>query len=213
MLITEPYSIQAQIWPTQGRYILAQHDDATVIVYQAYNSAIGQFAVAQQRLGGEFDYGRMSWIKTNFLWMMHRSGWGTKDNQQVILALRLRREFFETLLAQAVSTTWEREQFVTQEAWANAARQSPVRVQWDPDYDPWGHPLQRRAIQIGLKGTVLEAFGQRELLEVLDISAFVAEQRVRLTKPDETPLLTPRERVYYPVDSAIATRLGLADHG
>ncbi len=161
MLITEPYSIQAQIWPTQGRHILAQYDDATVIVYQAYNSAIGQFAVAQQRLGGEFDHGRMSWIKMSFLWMMHRSGWGTKHNQQVILALRLRREFLELLLAQAVPTLWERNQFTSQEAWANAARQSPVRVQWDPDYDPKGHPLQRRAIQIELKTAALEAFGQR----------------------------------------------------
>jgi len=211
MLITEPYLSQAQIWLTQDRHILAQYDDATVIVYQVYNPAIGHYAVAQQRLGGEFDYGRMSWIKTNFLWLMHRSGWGTKDNQQVILALRLRREFFEALLAQAVPTSWERNQFTTQEAWANAVRRSPVRVQWDPDYDPWGHPLQRRAIQIGLKGTVLGVFGQRELLEVLDISAFLAEQRVRLTKPDETLLLTPRERVYCPADSAIAARLGLAN--
>ena len=44
---------------------------------------------------------------------MHRSRWGTKENQQVILALRLRREFFEILLAQAVSTTWERQRFAT----------------------------------------------------------------------------------------------------
>ncbi len=213
MLITEPYFTQAQHWPTQGRHILAQYDDATIIVYQAYSPAIGHFAAAQQRLGGEFDYGRMSWIKTNFLWLMHRSGWGTKDNQQVILALWLRREFFEALLAQAVPTSWERNQFTTQEAWANAARQSPVRVQWDPDYDPKGHPLQRRAIQVGLKGAVLEAFGQREILEVLDISAFVAEQRVHLTAADGSALLTPQERVYYPADPAIAARLGLAEHG
>ena len=209
MLITEPYSVQAQIWPTQGRHILAQYDDPTIIVYQAYNPAIGHYATAQQQLGGEFDYGRMSWIKTNFLWMMHRSGWGTKDNQQVILALRLRREFFEILLAQAVSTMWERERFATQEAWANAASRSPVRVQWDPDYDPWGHRLQRRAIQIGLKGAALEAFGQCELLEVIDISAFVAEQRVHLTAADGAALLTPRERVYYPAYTAIAAWLGL----
>ncbi len=155
----------------------------------------------------------MSWIKPNFLWLMHHFGWRTKEDPQGILALRLRREFFELLLAQAVPTAWERAQFVTQEAWANAVSRSPVRVQWDPDYDPWGHPLQRRAIQIGLKGAVLETFGQRELLEVLDISAFVAEQRVRLTMPNEAPLLTPRERVYCPADPAIATRLALAKHG
>ena len=209
MLITEPYLTQVQIWPAQGRHILAQYDDATIIVYQAYSSDIGHFAVTRQQFGGAFNYARMSWIKTTFLWLMYRSRWGVKENQQIILALRLRREFFEILLAQAVSTTWERQRFATQEAWANAASRSPVRVQWDPDYDPWGQPVQRRAIQIGQKGTVLEAFGQRELLEVLDISAFVAEQRVHLTAVDGAALLTPRERVYYPADPTITARLGL----
>jgi len=60
---------------------------------------------------------------------------------------------------------------------------------------------------------VLEAFGQRELLEVIDISAFVAEQRVHLTAADGAALLIPRERVYYPADPAITARLGLAEHG
>lgn len=211
MLITEPYLTQAQMWPAQDRHILAQYDDATVIVYQAYNPAVGHFAATRQQLGGAFNYARMSWIKTNFLWLMHRSGWGTKENQQVILALRLHREFFDALLAQAAPTSWERDWFATQEAWANAVSLSAVRVQWDPDHDPWGRTLQRRAIQIGLKGEALEAFGRHELLEMLDISEFVAEQRARLTMQDGTALLTPRERVYYPADPAIVARLGLAE--
>jgi hypothetical protein len=41
----------------------------------------------------------MSWIKPGFLWMMYRSGWGTKSGQQVVLAVRLPREFFDHLLA------------------------------------------------------------------------------------------------------------------
>src|SRR4051794_29690087 len=44
----------------------------------------------------------MSWVKPNFLWMMYRSGWGAKEGQEVTLALRLRRQFFDALLAQAV---------------------------------------------------------------------------------------------------------------
>ena len=31
----------------------------------------------------------MSWIKTSFLWMMHRSGWGTKENQERILQINI----------------------------------------------------------------------------------------------------------------------------
>ncbi|WP_287277994.1 MULTISPECIES: DUF4291 family protein [unclassified Okeania] len=26
----------------------------------------------------------MSWIKTNFLWMMYRSAWGSKTGQEII---------------------------------------------------------------------------------------------------------------------------------
>jgi len=48
MLITEPYLAQTQVWPAQGRHILAQYDDATIIVYQAYSSDIGHFAVTRQ---------------------------------------------------------------------------------------------------------------------------------------------------------------------
>lgn len=44
MMITEPYREQVKIWPREGRHILAQFDDETVIVYQAYNLAIGRYA-------------------------------------------------------------------------------------------------------------------------------------------------------------------------
>ncbi len=45
----------------------------------------------------------MSWIKTNFLWMMYRSGWGTKPDQEIILAIRLKTTFLDSVLTQAVS--------------------------------------------------------------------------------------------------------------
>ncbi|WP_256359170.1 DUF4291 family protein [Candidatus Marithrix sp. Canyon 246] len=53
--------------------------------------------------GGDFKYTRMSWIKTNFLWMMYRSGWGTKPDQEIILAIRLKTTFLDSVLTQAVS--------------------------------------------------------------------------------------------------------------
>lgn len=90
-LKTQPYLEQREIWPQSGRHILAQYDDDTVVVYQAYNSAIGHFAARNGNFGGDFKMSRMSWIKPNFLWMMYRSGWGTKPDQEVTLAVRLRR--------------------------------------------------------------------------------------------------------------------------
>ncbi len=210
-LATEPYREQVNLWPKEGRHILAQYDDETIVVYQAYCPAIGRYAVEKGSFGGDFSYARMSWVKPNFLWMMYRSGWGTKEGQEVTLALRLRRAFFDSLLAQAVLSSWDHEQFGSEQEWSRAVRRSSVRLQWDPDHHPSGAKLERRAIQLGLRGETLEAFGQRELVEVLDVSDFVAEQRERLSSDDVSGLVTPRERVYRPADLAVAARLGLAE--
>src|SRR5258706_2991300 len=101
-LQTEQYLTQSKRWPASGRHILAQFDAETVVVYQAYRPAIGRFAAQQQRFGGEFSLNRMSWIKPNFLWMMYRSGWGTKEGQEVALAVRLRRARLGKILPPAV---------------------------------------------------------------------------------------------------------------
>ena len=209
MIALEPYSEQVKVWPQVGRHILAQFDDTTVVVYQAYRPAIGRYAVEHGRFGGDFSLSRMSWIKPNFLWMMYRSGWGTKEGQEITLALRLRREFFDSILETAVPSTWDRERFVSEDDWSKAVSHSSVRLQWDPDHDPSGTKVVRRAIQLGLRGEVLELFAQRELVEVIDLSGFVAEQRSRLSPAGVSGLVTPRERVYRPADPRLASRLGL----
>jgi hypothetical protein len=209
-LIFEPYPEQVEAWPKAGRHILAQFDSESVIVYQAYNPAIGRFAVEHGRFGGDFSFSRMSWIKPNFLWMMYRSGWGRKENQEVTLALRVRRTFFDALLADAVPSSWDRDLHATPEEWSRAVGRSAVRLQWDPDHHPKGAKLDRRAIQLGLRGPALEAFGTTELLEVVDLSGFVAEQRAVLESRGVSALVTPRERVYAPADPATAARLRLA---
>ena len=79
-IVYEPYAEQVKVWPRDGRHILAQYDDKIVVVYQAYNPAIGRYAVEHGRFGGDFSFARMSWVKPNFLWMMFRNGWGTKEN-------------------------------------------------------------------------------------------------------------------------------------
>jgi hypothetical protein len=211
-LLTEQYIEQVKVWPREGRHILAQFDDETVVVYQAYRPTIGLFAAKHGIFGGDFSYSRMSWIKPNFLWMMYRSGWGTKENQEITLALRVRRVFFDTLLAAAVPSSWDREQFTTEAEWSQAVAQSSVRLQWDPDHHPSGAKLERRAIQLGLRGDILQAFGKRELVEVIDLSDFVAELRERLSSGGVSALITPRERIYRPADSAVASRLRLAEN-
>jgi hypothetical protein len=214
VLLTERYVNQSGTWPKSGRHILTQADDEGVIVYQAYKPSIGRYAVKHGCFGGEeFGYSRMSWIKTNFLWMMYRSGWGMKPGQEVTLAIRISRKFFDDLLAQAVESTFPAGKYSTQEEWQKAIHLSSVRLQWDPDHHPSGAPLERRALQLGLRGQSLEKFGKHEILEIFDISSFVAEQRENITKPRLPDLLTPVERIYIPDDEAIRLRIGLDQEG
>ena len=154
MLLTERYIDQVDHWSKFGRHILAQFDADLVIVYQAYRPSIGQFASEHGYFGGDFSYSRMSWIKPNFLWMMYRSGWGTKPGQEVTLAIRIRRSFFNNLLAQAVESIFTDSQYQIYEEWHKAVVSSSVRMQWDPDHHPRGADLPRRALQLGIRGRV-----------------------------------------------------------
>jgi hypothetical protein len=211
-LETEPYVEQVMRWPSAGRHILAQFDETSVVVYQAYKRSIGEFAAKNGFLGGEFGYGRMSWVKPNFLWMMFRSGWGTKESQEVTLALRMKREAFDAILSQAVASTFGGVTgiFATETEWKAAVARSEVRLQWDPDHHPSGAPLERRAIQLGLRGDTLRLYGRDWLLGIEDISEFVRAQRAHVEARAYDRLLTPRERVY-PVRDDAATCLGITN--
>ena len=209
-LITEPYLVQKGRWPQQGRHILAQFDDESVVVYQAYNPAIGHFAARNGYFGGGFGMGRMSWIKPNFLWMMYRSGWGTKENQEVTLAVRLRRDAFDEILRRAIHSSFVPESYSSQDDWKRAVAGSDVRLQWDPDHGPSGNPLERRAIQLGLRGDVLAKYAREWLLGIEDISDFVAEQRAN-AKSSFDRLVTPKEDVYAVALQGVAARLGVLE--
>jgi hypothetical protein len=209
-LVTESYTTQKARWPTSGRHILAHFDAESVVVYQAYSPAIGHFAAHHGYFGGGFSLGRMSWIKPNFLWMMYRSGWGTKEGQEVTLAVRLRRGAFDEILRQAVHSTFVSEVYGSEDAWKRAVAGSDVRLQWDPDHGPSGNPVQRRAIQLGLRGEVLARYAKEWLLEIRDISDFVSEQKANAVAPYER-LVTPSEDVYPVADPQVAGRLGVSD--
>ncbi|WP_437570404.1 DUF4291 domain-containing protein [Sorangium sp. So ce542] len=209
-LVLEPYAAQAARWPAAGRHILAQFDAETLVVYQAYRPSIARHAALHQRLGGpEFSFGRMSWIKPNFLWMMYRSGWGTKPDQEAVLAIRLRRAGFDAILAAAVPSSFVPELYPDQEAWNRDLKRSDVRLQWDPDHHPSGAPVERRAIQLGLRGAALRRFAEEWTVGVEDISELVAEQREALRGRGTSGLVIPREEVYWPAEAEGARRVGL----
>jgi hypothetical protein len=210
-LRTEHYLTQLKRWPAIGRHIMAQFDAETLIVYQAYRPAIGLYAAQHGRFGGEFSFNRMSWIKPNFLWMMHRSGWGAKEGQEITLAVRLRRTGFDEILQQAVHTSYVPDVYGSPEDWKVRLAEPSVRLQWDPDHDPQGGKVERRAIQLGLAGALLRKYAQEWVVNIEDISGFVAEQRAHAEADGWANLVTPREEAYPIMNSRIAQRIGV-DH-
>lgn len=205
----ERWNLQNDRWPRTGRHILAQYDSTSVVVYQAYRPEIGRFAAVHGFFGGEFSLSRMSWVKPNFLWMMYRNGWGTKPGQEVTLAVRIRREAFDSILAHAIHSSFAPDVYATFDDWKRAVAASEVRLQWDPDHGPTGDPLQRRAIQLGLRGQVLKRFSREWIVAIEDISEFVAEQRNAAMENGCQNLETPREDVYPVSDRSVVNRLGL----
>lgn len=208
-LLTEAYLTQVDRLPKVGNHILAQFDEDSIVVYQAYRPAIGKFAATQGYFGGEFSFEHMSWIKPNFLWMMYRSGWGTKAEQEIILAIWLKRSAFDDILALAVHSKFVPEIYASEAEWKKAVQGSNVRLQWDIDHHPSGAKLARRAIQLGLRGDVLKAYAREWIIYIEDISEFVQQQHQNVLSGC-TQLITPSETVYPVLNLDTTIKLGLA---
>jgi len=209
-LTTEKYIDTLDVLPQSGQHIQAHQQGDYMVVYQAYKPAIAAFAVKNQYLGGNhFSYSRMSWIKPNFLWMMFRCGWASKDNQENVLAIWLEKKDFDSILQQAVISSFNRDFYNTQEEWQADLDNKEVRLQWDPDHDPHGRKLTRRAMQIGMKGDVLEAFGKSYVRHIEDITSFVKEQKTYVEKQRLENLSVPVERVYRPLDIELCKKIGI----
>ena len=205
-----PYLEQRRTWPAHGRHILAQYDDDTVVVYQAYAPAIADWAVQNQRFGGPWSFSRMSWIKPNFLWMMYRCGWATKPKQERVLAVRITRVGFDTILSRAVESSYRPELHgPDRDAWSRAGKRADVRMQWDPDHAPNGAKEERRAIQLGLRGGTLRAFAEEWVVAIEDVTERVHTEDARRRSEGLTALTTPRERIYPVRDAEVRRRIRL----
>jgi len=207
-LITELYQAQQKRWPQNGRHIMAQYDADTIVVYQAFSPRIGQYAARQGRFGGDFSLTRMSWIKPNFLWMMYRCGWATKENQETVLAVSLRRTAFDLILNEAVASVFVPELHGSRSEWQEALGQSQVRLQWDPDHAPDGAKVDRRAIQLGLRGNFLARYAAEWIISIENITSFVVDQHRHVEAGNLSLLETPHEEVY-PVSEAQAVHIGM----
>lgn len=209
-LETIHYTAYEQDLPQSGRHILCQERGDNLIVYQAFNPHIANYAVAHQQFGGEhYRFSRMSWIKPNFLWMMYRAGWADKEHQQQILAIEISKAHFIELLDQAVHSSFKESVYKDHSSWKDKVASSNVRLQWDPDHDPHGQKLDRRAIQLGLRGEVLRQFTTEWIISIEDITPFVKEQKALLDEKRMDELVVIKESVLLVEDKGIVEKLEL----
>jgi hypothetical protein len=192
------------------REIRADFDRESIVVYQAYNDAIANAALGAGRFVTPFSFNRMTWIKPSFLWLMERSGWGTKSNQTRILAIRISRAGWEVALKQGVLTAFEPAVHVSLADWQDRFEAAPVHIQWDPERSLHGKKLDYRAIQVGISRTLIGEYVSQWIMEIRDLTETTSKIR-SLRKSghyNKAKRLLPREAAY-PVEAAVARRLGM----
>lgn len=190
---------------TPLRQVRAVFDAETITVYQAYNAAIADAAVAAGTLVAPFRTTRMTWIKPSFLWMMYRSGWATKPDQERVLAIRMTRAGFEAALGQSCLSHFDPQVHADHEAWRHSLETSAVRIQWDPERTPSGDPLPHRSLQIGLAGSASERYVSEWIREIIDLTP-----RLDGIRSGRDPL--PMEQSY-PLPRAVAERISASNVG
>ena len=195
-LLTEPYLAQTARLPKTGRHILAQFDDESVIVYQAYRPAIGHFAAQHGYFGGavqpephELDQAQLPLDDVPL-----RLGVEGGAGGRACRAAETDRPLTRSCGGLSTPPSCPRST-KAKSAWKAAVGRSDVRLQFDPDHNPSGAPVERRAIQLGLRGEVLAKYAREWLLGIEDVSEFVREQREHARSPYDR-LVTPREEVY-----------------
>ena len=185
--------------PASGRRkIRALYDEATITVYQAFNNEIADAALEKQRFVKPFSMERMTWIKPSFLWMMERSGYATKPDQERVLAIRISLEGWLEALGNAGLST-------------DPNSKEPVRVQWDPERDLKGNKLPIRSIQVGLGPEIVDRYVKHWTVDITDITEHVEELRElrEQGKFTRAQALLPVERQWNPPPE-IARRIGMA---
>ena len=191
------------------KQIRAVYDEQTITVYQAYRKDIAEPAVVNQRFVPPFKMERMTWIKPSFLWMMYRAGWATKEGQEHILAIKIKRSGFEWALKNCCLSHFDSSFFTTQEDWKTKLQNSPVRLQWDPEKDIHLQNLNYRSIQIGLTGIAVEHYVNDWILAIDDITPLCKKIHSLILdkKIEEAKNLLPLENIY-PVSNELKIIIG-----
>ncbi len=200
--------VKRMVPPERERLVRASQDEEGVFVYQAFNERIADTALELGKFGEGFGRNRMTWIKPSFGWMLYRSGYGEKTNQERVLRIKLGHDSFRQLLSQAVLSEFSSEQFESRAAWKTALSSSDVRVQWDPDRDLALDKIAgQRAVQIGIGPGLIRDYADNWILSIEDVTAAAHSIRDAI-RGGETPAHPFPEQVYQ-VDTETGQGLGM----
>jgi hypothetical protein len=180
------------------REIRADYNATSLVIYQAYSSAIADAAVAAQRFVPPFSEGRMTWIKPSFLWLMERSHWAQKSGQERVLAVRITRSGWEEALSLGVLTDAEPCTYASYAVWQEKFQQAQVHIQWDPERSLRGNSLLHSSIQVGLSRHVIRRYVEEWTVGIEDYTPRVRKMAtlLRTGRESQAKALLPPERVY-----------------
>jgi hypothetical protein len=153
---------------------------------------------------------RMTWVKPSFTWMMYRSGWARKAEQEVVLGIDIRRDCFEWGLARSSLSHFDAKMHANHEEWRAVKGASPMRVQWDPERTLRMEALPWRTIQVGIGPSMVDAYVTEWISRIEDMTALVREIESLMSEEDvaRAQAVRPAE-MPYPLPEDIAVRIGI----
>ena len=190
--------------------IRADYDRETITVYQAYDKSIAIPAIKNNRFEKPFSFNRMTWIKPSYLWLMERSNWGTKSNQEYILGIKIKRTRWEKALSLGVLTDPDKTIYKSGTLWDKEFQNAKVHIQWDPERTFKGAKMQIRSIQVGVGRDLIQEYNEEWIEEITDLTPLTRKIRLLLKqgKYKEAKRILPKEKTY-DVPDEIKSRIGI----
>ena len=152
----------------------------------------------------------MTWLKPSYLWLMERSNWGNKSNQNFILGIRVYRKYLEKALSIGVLTDPDKEVYSSGYEWEQQFNKAKVHIQWDPERTIKAGKLQQRTIQVGISRHLIEEYNEQWIAEISDYTPLTKKinQHRKAGNYTAAKKLLPKEKVY-PLDLIISKRIGI----
>lgn len=178
--------------------IRADYNRETITVYQAYGKNIAVPAIKNNRFEKPFSFNRMTWIKPSYLWLMERSNWGKKSNQDCILGIKIKRDCWEKALSLGVLTNPDNKIYKSGQEWSRLFQNAKVHIQWDPERNIYGGKTQVRSIQVGISRHLIEEYNADWITEITDLTPLTKKisNLKKQGKYKEVKRLLPKEKVY-----------------